>query len=125
MILVVLVQGGNSGGVGAAFGGSGNSGGLLGATGATTLFGKLTYGAAAIFMVTSIWLSVLQGTGGSGHSKRLEEAAKSSSTTTSETQSAPADADESMNETAPAIENDSAPALDDAPVTEEDEPEAP
>jgi preprotein translocase subunit SecG len=74
MILVVLVQGGNSGGVGAAFGGSGNSRGVLGATGATTLFGKLTYGAAGIFMVTSILLSVLQGTSGSGHSKRLDKA---------------------------------------------------
>ena len=51
MILVVLIQGGNQGGVGAA--GGGNSQGVFGASGATTLLGKLTYAAAAIFMVTS------------------------------------------------------------------------
>ncbi len=75
MILVVLVQGGHSGGVGAAFGG-GSSSGLLGATGATTLLGKLTYAAAAIFMVSSISLSVLQGKSGDvGLGKKLQEKA--------------------------------------------------
>lgn len=63
MILVVLVQGGNQGGVGAAFGG-GSSAGVFGATGATSLLGKLTYGAAFIFMVTSISLTVMTGKGG-------------------------------------------------------------
>lgn len=75
MILVVLVQGGHGGGVGAAFGG-GSSSGLFGATGATTLFGKLTYGAAAVFMVTSISLSVLERNRGDiGLKKKLEEKA--------------------------------------------------
>lgn len=55
LILVVLVQGGHSGGVGAAFGG-GNSSGVFGATGATSLLGKLTYASAGIFMLTSIYL---------------------------------------------------------------------
>lgn len=63
MILVVLVQGGNQGGVGAAFGG-GNSSGVFGATGATTFLGKLTYGAAAIFMLTSITLTIMHGKSG-------------------------------------------------------------
>jgi len=63
MILVVLVQGGNQGGIGAAFGG-GNTQGVFGAAGATTFLGKLTYGAAIIFMMTSISLTILQGTGG-------------------------------------------------------------
>ena len=63
MILVVLVQGGNSGGVGAAFGG-GNSTGVFGATGATSFFGKLTYAAAGLFMVTSISLIILKKEGG-------------------------------------------------------------
>ncbi len=63
MILVVLVQGGNQGGIGAAFGG-GNSQGVFGAAGATSFLGKLTYGAAMIFMVTSISLAIIQGTGG-------------------------------------------------------------
>ena len=73
MILVVLIQGGNSGGVGAAFGG-GNSQGVFGAAGATSFLGKLTYGFAAVFMATSIWLSMLQGNSGDiGLRERLEQ----------------------------------------------------
>ena len=60
MVLVVLVQGGNQGGIGAAFGG-GNSSGVFGATGATSFLAKLTYGAAIIFMMTSLSLAFLQG----------------------------------------------------------------
>lgn len=60
MILVVLVQGGNQGGIGAAFGG-GNSQGVFGASGATSFLGKLTYGAAFIFMITCVSLVILQG----------------------------------------------------------------
>src|SRR4029077_4669858 len=63
MILVVLVQGGNQGGMGAAFGG-GNSSGVFGATGATSLLGKLWYSAAGIFMITPIPPTVIQGRGG-------------------------------------------------------------
>ncbi|MEY4629995.1 MAG: hypothetical protein RIQ81_115 [Pseudomonadota bacterium] len=75
MVLVVLIQGGHSGGVGAAFGG-GSSSGLLGATGATSLLGKLTYGAAVIFMGTSIYLSVIEGKRGDvGLGKKLQEKA--------------------------------------------------
>jgi preprotein translocase subunit SecG len=73
MILVVLVQGGNQGGVSAAFGG-GNSQGVFGASGATSFLGKLTYGAAGVFMVTSIVLTVLQGGGGKvGLSDKLQQ----------------------------------------------------
>jgi preprotein translocase subunit SecG len=73
MILVVLVQGGNSGGVGAAFGG-GNSMGVFGASGATSFLGKLTYAAAGIFMLTSITLTVMQGKSGSiGLKEKLEQ----------------------------------------------------
>ena len=72
MILVVLIQGGNSGGVGAAFGG-GNSSGLFGASGANTFLTRLTYGAATLFMVTSILLTVLQGHAGkTGLMQKLE-----------------------------------------------------
>ena len=59
MILVVLVQGGNQGGIGAALGG-GNSQGVFGAAGATSFLAKLTYWAAAIFMLTSISLTVME-----------------------------------------------------------------
>ena len=75
MILVVLTQGGNSGGVGAAFGG-GNSQGVFGAGGATSLLGKLTYLFAGIFMCTSISLSVMQSKSGkTGLKEKLEQAA--------------------------------------------------
>lgn len=72
MILVVLVQGGNAGGVGAAFGG-GNSSGLFGASGANTFLTRLTYGAAALFMFTSIGLTIMQSRAGkTGLLERLE-----------------------------------------------------
>ena len=86
MVLVILVQGGNSGGVGAAFGG-GNSSGGFGATGATSFFGKLTYVAAAIFMVTSISLIILQKEGGDAG---LSEQLKSQSVTVDPEKDAPA-----------------------------------
>jgi len=74
MILVVLIQGGNSGGVGAAFGG-GNSQGVFGAGGATSFLGKMTYFVAGIFMVTSITLSVIRGQAEkTGLKQRLEKA---------------------------------------------------
>lgn len=73
MILIVLVQGGNAGGVGAAFGG-GNTQGVFGASGATSFLGKLTYAMAAVFMTTSISLSILQGNSGqTGLKERLEK----------------------------------------------------
>lgn len=73
MILVVLIQGGNQGGIGAAFGG-GNSQGVFGAGGATSFLGKVTYAVAAIFMVTSIWLSIHQGkSGATGLKERLQQ----------------------------------------------------
>jgi preprotein translocase subunit SecG len=79
MILVVLVQGGNQGGVGAAFGG-GNTQGVFGATGATSFLGKLTYGAATIFMLTSIALVILQGGHKIGLSNKLEQQDKQEQT---------------------------------------------
>lgn len=79
MILVIIIQGGNSGGVGAAFGG-GNSQGVFGASGAQSFLGKVTYGVAAIFMITSITLSVMQGTSGeTGLTSKLEQAAEKQS----------------------------------------------
>ncbi len=57
MILVVLIQGGNSGGMGAALGGS-NTQGVFGAGGANTLLTRATYAAAMIFMLTSLTLTI-------------------------------------------------------------------
>ena len=43
-----------------------------------SFLGKMTYGIAALFMVTSIWLSVLQGSSGeTGLTERLEQATES------------------------------------------------
>lgn len=64
IIGVVLLQGGSSGGLGAGFGGGsgGNSQSLFGASGPTSFLGKLTYVFATIFMITSISLTIMQGT---------------------------------------------------------------
>jgi preprotein translocase subunit SecG len=74
LVIVVLVQGGNQGGMGAAFGG-GNTQGVFGAAGATSFLGKLTYGAAFIFMLSTIALTAMQGQNGDkGVNRRLKEA---------------------------------------------------
>lgn len=73
MIVVVLVQGGNAGGIGAAFGG-GNSQGFFGASGANTFLSRMTYLCAGIFMFTSITLSVMQSDSGeTGLGDKLEQ----------------------------------------------------
>lgn len=56
LILVVLLQPGNKGGMGAALGGAGGET-VFGGRGANTFLSKLTFGAAAVFMITSISLS--------------------------------------------------------------------
>ncbi|MBL4818813.1 MAG: preprotein translocase subunit SecG [Deltaproteobacteria bacterium] len=58
MILVVLLQPGNRGGSSAAFGGAGSDT-AFGARGANTLLAKLTFGAALLFMVTNLALSLM------------------------------------------------------------------
>jgi|GEM_PF-5413364 len=58
MIIVVLIQGGNSGGMGAALGGS-NSGGVFGAAGANKALTKATYFCAFAFMLTSLSLTII------------------------------------------------------------------
>jgi preprotein translocase subunit SecG len=57
LILVVLLQPGKAGGMGAAFGGA--SAAVFGARGATSFLGKLTALCAVVFMLTSIGLSYL------------------------------------------------------------------
>src|SRR5688572_21393810 len=57
LILVVLLQPGRSGGMGAAFGGASQA--VFGARGATSFLGKVTAVCAAVFMLTSIGLSYL------------------------------------------------------------------
>lgn len=58
LILVVLLQPGNKGGMSAAFGGAGGET-VFGGRGANSFLAKLTFAAAAVFMITSFVLSFL------------------------------------------------------------------
>jgi preprotein translocase subunit SecG len=55
LISIVLLQHGKGAEMGAAFGGSSQT--VFGSSGATTFLGKLTAGAAVIFMLTSLGLT--------------------------------------------------------------------
>jgi preprotein translocase subunit SecG len=112
LILVVLVQAGNSGGVGAAFGG-GNSSGVFGATGANQFLSRLTYAAAGIFMMTSIVLTVMQGKAGKTGLQQKLEATSQPSTTTPAAPAAPSEA--TAPASAPATTPAAAPAAGTAP----------
>lgn len=57
LMAVVLLQSGKGAEMGAAFGGSSQT--IFGSRGAATFLSKLTVGAAVLFMVTSLSLSVL------------------------------------------------------------------
>jgi preprotein translocase subunit SecG len=57
LILVILLQAGKGGGMGAAFGGGSQT--VFGGRGAQTFLGKVTSVCAAIFMITSLTLSFL------------------------------------------------------------------
>ena len=59
MIGVVLLQAGKGAEIGAAFGGSSQT--IFGSRGPGTFLSKMTVGAAVIFMVTSLVLSVMSG----------------------------------------------------------------
>ncbi len=55
LILVILLQAGKGGGMGAAFGGSSQT--VFGGRGAQTFLGKVTSACAGIFMLTSLTLA--------------------------------------------------------------------
>lgn len=57
MIGVILLQSGKGAEIGAAFGGSSQT--IFGSRGAATFLSKMTIGAATLFMVTSMSLSIL------------------------------------------------------------------
>lgn len=56
LISIVLLQHGKGADIGAAFGGSSQT--IFGSAGATTFLSKLTAGAAILFMVTTLGLSI-------------------------------------------------------------------
>jgi preprotein translocase subunit SecG len=64
LIVIVLLQAGKGADLGATFG-TGASQSLFGAGGGGSFLGKLTAGAAIIFMVTSLSLAYLSGKSGS------------------------------------------------------------
>lgn len=109
LVLVVLLQSGRGGGMGAAFGGA--SGHIFGGRGAAPFLAKVTTGAAIVFFLTSMSLSaissrhrsVLQGPAG-------QEAAAAAPATPSATDAAQAEAgsDAMKTEQAPADANQAA-----------------
>lgn len=64
LIGIVLIQGGKGAEVGATFG-AGSSNTVFGATGGQSFLGKMTTGAAVIFMLTSLALAIFWGQPGS------------------------------------------------------------
>ena len=57
MILIILLQPGKGGDVGAAFGGGGGGGSMFGPRGPASLLSKATTGAAVLFMMTCMSLA--------------------------------------------------------------------
>jgi len=57
LVLIVLLQAGKGAGIGAAFGGSSQT--IFGSRGPTSFLGKLTAGAAILFMMTSLLLTYI------------------------------------------------------------------
>jgi preprotein translocase subunit SecG len=60
LILIILLQTGKGTDIGAVFGG-GSSQTLFGSSGPTSFLGKLTAGAAIVFMLTSLFLAYFAG----------------------------------------------------------------
>lgn len=80
LIAIVLLQGGKGAQVGASFG-AGSSQTVFGATGGQSFMGKLTAGAAIIFMLTSLTLAYFYGQPGSGSVMPASVAPQQSATT--------------------------------------------
>jgi preprotein translocase subunit SecG len=60
LILMILLQTGKGSDIGAVFGGGGSQT-LFGSSGPTSFLGKLTAGAAVVFMCTSLFLAYFSG----------------------------------------------------------------
>ena len=59
LVITVLLQSGKGADISASFGGSSQT--VFGSSGGANFFQKLTYGLAAVFMVTSLTLTILPG----------------------------------------------------------------
>lgn len=87
LIGIVLIQGGKGAEVGAAFG-AGASNTIFGASGGQSFLGKMTTGAAVIFMLTSLALAIFWGQPGSS-SIMPDQVAPASAPATMPVQSTP------------------------------------
>jgi preprotein translocase subunit SecG len=116
LILIVLLQTGKGADMGAVFGGAGSQT-LFGNTGATTFLGKLTTGAAIIFMITSLSLAYLSKSGEKSVVSDIKPAAPATQTNATEQQAPPVD-------NTVTIPNESAPAPEQAQsASDQDQPE--
>lgn len=73
MILLILVQPGRSGGLGAAFGGA-QAQQVFGGRGAGNFLSRMTWGAAAVFFATSMTLAYLSSSSDDSLQQRSEQA---------------------------------------------------
>jgi len=87
LIGIVLIQGGKGAEVGATFG-AGASNTIFGASGGQSFIGKMTAGAAVIFMLTSLTLAIFWGQPGST-SLMPDQVAPAAAPATMPTQSIP------------------------------------
>lgn len=94
MILVVLLQPGNRGGVSAALGGAGGET-VFGGRGANTFLTKLTFVAAVLFMLTNLSLSFLSTPDTSAMDELLSKTAPAAAVAEPETDKAAAPVKES------------------------------
>lgn len=75
IVLIVLLQQGKGTDIGSIFGGGGQNP-LLGSRGAASLIGKVTVGCAALFMCTSLYLSIIGRRAMNTSNSLLENAAR-------------------------------------------------
>ncbi|MBI3558521.1 MAG: preprotein translocase subunit SecG [Deltaproteobacteria bacterium] len=122
LVLVVLVQSGKDGGIGMMAGG-GSSQTVFGSSGGANFFTKFTSGCAAVFMITSIFLTITKGNKHNSVFAGQAPAAKSAPGTlppsTPGASGAPAATPGSPTATAPAATNE-APAAPAAKAPEKD-----
>ncbi|RJQ67533.1 MAG: preprotein translocase subunit SecG [Desulfobacteraceae bacterium] len=113
LILIVLLQTGKGADMGAAFGG-GASQTLFGTTGASTFLSKATTAAAVIFMLTSLVLAYMAGSG--GESRLVTEPPAPAQGQTAP-EPAPATQPPETKDQAPAQSPQGQPAQESAPAT--------